>query len=111
MRGERGEEIACELLRARGYRIVARNWRTRSGEIDIIARDGDVLVFVEVKARSGSGFGGPRAAVDRRKQHRIVSAARAFASEMDCTLPMRFDVVTVQPSRVRLLRDAFQVSS
>ena len=55
--GKRGEDLACEELERRGYAIVDRRFRTRCGELDIVARDGDVLVFVEVKARSGSSFG------------------------------------------------------
>ena len=71
MNGDESEDKACHFLKQEGYRIVARNWRTQSGEVDIIARDKDVLVFVEVKARTGAGFGGPEAAVDDAKQRRL----------------------------------------
>jgi putative endonuclease len=111
MRGHESEDKACEFLKERGYRIVARNWRSRSGEVDIIARDGDVVVFVEVKARSGSEFGGPEAAVDRSKQRRIVLAARSFQAATRCELPMRFDVVAIRPGKTLLYQDAFQVPS
>ncbi len=107
--GEKGEDAACRFLKTRGYQIVARNWRARVGEIDIIARDGDVLVFVEVKARSGDGFGGPEAAVHPGKQRRLIRTAMAFMASTQCDLPMRFDVVAMLPGKVRLLRDAFQV--
>lgn len=107
--GATAEELACKHLRQAGYRIVARNWRTRLGEIDIVARDGDVLAFVEVKARSSSGFGGPEGAVGPRKRRRIVAAAKAFLASTDCDLASRFDVVAVEDGDVRIVRDAFQV--
>ena len=111
MRGDESEETACRFLKERGYRILARNWRTRTGEVDIIARDGKILVFVEVKARSGDGFGGPEAAVDRVKQRRIISAALSFIEFTGCELPTRFDVVAIRPGKVRLHQDAFQVAT
>lgn len=109
MRGQESEEKACCFLKQRGYRILARNWRTRSGEVDIIARDEGTLVFVEVKARSSDGFGGPEAAVDRPKQRRIITAALSFLEVTECELPTRFDVVAIRPGNVRLYQDAFQV--
>ena len=107
--GEIAEDRACEILKEEGYEIVARNWRCRTGEIDIIARDGQVLAFVEVKARRTEAFGGPEMAVDRTKQRRIISAARRFLSTTACELPIRFDVVAFVGSIVRLYRDAFCV--
>ena len=106
--GEEAEERACELLRAEGYEIVARNWHCRHGEIDIVARDGGVLVFVEVKSRAGAGFGGPEGAVDWRKQQRLTATVRAFLAMAPTDLPMRFDVVAFTGGHVRLLRDAFR---
>lgn len=108
-RGARAEDLACERLRGAGYLIVARNWRTRMGEIDIVARDGDVLAFVEVKYRAASGFGGPEAAVGRAKQRRLVAAAKAFLGATGCDLAARFDVVAVEHDDVRIVRDAFGV--
>jgi putative endonuclease len=109
MNGDESEDKACHFLKQEGYRIVARNWRTQSGEVDIIARDKDVLVFVEVKARTGAGFGGPEAAVDDAKQRRLISAALAFLEKTQCDLPTRFDVVTIRPNEVHLYQDAFHV--
>jgi len=106
--GQVAEDDACRLLRGSGYEIVARNWRTRQGEIDIVARDGSTLVFVEVKSRSRSSFGGPETAVDSGKQRRLVAAARDFLGRTGCGLPVRFDVVTFLEGRPRLHRDAFQ---
>ena len=107
--GATGEERACQHLRAEGYRIVARNWRIRFGEIDIVARDGDVLVFVEVKTRTGPGFGGAEGAVGPAKRRRLVAAAKAFLAAYGCELAARFDVVALEGDDIRLVRDAFQV--
>jgi len=108
MTGQLSEERACLFLQRHGYEIVTRNWRTRLGEIDIIARDGGTIVFVEVKARSSSGFGGPEAAVHPGKQRRLIAAARLFLAAMDCQLPARFDVVVFLAGKPQLHRDAFQ---
>ena len=110
MRGDESEEKACCFLKQTGYRILARNWRTKTGEVDIIARDGGILVFVEVKARSSDGFGGPEAAVNRAKQRRVISAALSFMEVTKCELPTRFDVVAIRPGKVCLHQDAFQVA-
>ena len=76
--GELGETLACEELRRRGYAILERRYRTRYGEIDIVARHGDVLVFVEVKARAGEAFGTGAEAVTRYKQRRVAQMAADF---------------------------------
>jgi len=107
--GGQAEERACRYLKDLGYEIVARNWRCRFGEIDIVARDRDVLVFVEVKARASGRFGGPEAAVDPVKQGRLVSAARMFIQQTGAQLPARFDVVAFVGESVRLYKDAFRV--
>ena len=112
-RARRGEALAALLLRAKGYRIVARNWRCPLGEIDIVARDGDTLVFVEVKTRSGRSAGRPEEAVDARKRRRLVLLARAYlAGRRGDPPPCRFDVVALELGRVvprvRHLRAAFR---
>src|SRR6266576_1263233 len=94
--GISGEDLACDELRRRGYAILDRRYRTRFGEIDIIARDGDTIVFVEVKARLTDDFGGAAAAVTRWKQRRIAGMAVDYLSRRrlhEC--PCRFDVVTI----------------
>ncbi len=108
--GRTGEEIAVRYLRDHGYRIIGRNWRCRFGELDIIARDNDTLVFVEVKARTKGGFGGPEGAVTQQKQARLIATARCYLLTVESELPVRFDVVTILPDRVTLYQDAFQVS-
>jgi len=107
--GEEAERLACLYLKEQGFQVVARNWRSRFGEIDIVARDGATLVFVEVKARSGTGFGGPESAVGPEKQRRIAATAGQFMQETACELPARFDVVTFSGGAPRLHRDAFRI--
>ena len=110
--GEQGEELACRELRRRGYAILARRYRTRHGEIDIVARDAGVLVFVEVKARSHQRFGGPLAAVTRLKQRKLTRMALDYLTRnRTAGVPCRFDVVAVEVGerrpRVEVVTDAF----
>jgi putative endonuclease len=94
--GKLGEDLACAELTRRGYAILERRYRTRYGEIDIVARSGPSLVFVEVKAREGNEFGGAEAAVTLYKQQRIVRMAVDFLARRGLQdKPCRFDVVTV----------------
>ncbi len=108
-RGKHGEETARRYLRDRGYFIVARNWRCRFGEIDLIARDGDTLAFIEVKTRTGTGFGGAEGAVTPWKRARLIAAARCYLGATETELAARFDVVTITSGQIRLYKDAFQV--
>ncbi len=94
-RGEEAEERAARFLAARGLAIVARNYRTRLGEVDIVAREGRTLVFVEVRARSWRAWGGAAASVDYRKQRRLVAAARHFLARLGAEPACRFDVLTL----------------
>jgi putative endonuclease len=97
--GASGEDLACRELARRGYAILDRRYRTRAGEIDIVARDGGTLVFVEVKARTGHRFGGPTEAVTGLKQQRIRRmAADYLARKRLGHLACRFDVVSVDLS-------------
>lgn len=97
--GPWAERLAESFLLDRGYTIVERNYRTREGEIDLVATEGDCLVFVEVKARVGIGYGKPAAAVDYRKRARLRRAALAFLADRPCGSrqrdSLRFDVVSV----------------
>jgi putative endonuclease len=94
--GALGEDAAVGLLRAAGYRIVARNHRCRRGEIDVIAEKGDLLVFVEVRTRATSAFGGPEETVGARKQRRVIAAARDYlAMRRGPAKAARFDVIAV----------------
>jgi len=109
--GRRSEILAIDYLRSQGYRIVASPYRTKTGEVDIVAWDGDTLAFVEVKARKNDDP--PEDSVGFQKQQRIIRAAGAYISRYRLQdKPCRFDILAVTsiPSRrpaFRLLRDAF----
>lgn len=108
-----GEYLAGRELERRGYRIVARRTRSRLGEVDLIAWDGSVLVFVEVKTRRGNRYGTPAEAVDRRKQRKLVTLAKAYLARRRWrAVAVRFDVVAVEllegrRPHVELFRSAF----
>jgi putative endonuclease len=107
--GKTGEDLACRELERRGYAIVARRYRGRSGELDIVARDGPTLVFVEVKARGGRGFGAAVEAVTRGKQRRIVQLALEYVMRHHLTeVPCRFDIVSIQFEAGRPAVEIFQ---
>ena len=113
--GKVGEDLACAELERLGYAVLARRYRSRFGEIDIVAEQGRVIVFLEVKARATDEFGGAAAAVTRGKQHRIAQMAVDFLARHRLQdRPCRFDVVTVEfsggPPRVEIYRDAFSAS-
>lgn len=108
--GALGEELAARKLEECGYAIVERNWRCRRGEIDIIARDGETLVFVEVKARRKQTLGAPQEAVDGRKQERLRELALCYIYEKGRgAAAYRFDVVAVflDEKRIEHIKDAF----
>jgi putative endonuclease len=115
--GQRGEDLAYELLCDEGFRVVARNYRSRSGkgEIDLLGWDGEWLACVEVETRRNDDFGRPEMRVDRDKQKRLVSAAYDYArrAEIDPER-LRFDIVSVlldEPPTVELYRAAFTARS
>lgn len=95
--GDRGERMAEEYLKKKGYRIIERNFRGRYGEVDIIARQGETVVFVEVKTRSGKQFGTPKEAVDPRKAKRIIKASQEYLQSEGSVedTSMRFDVIGI----------------
>jgi putative endonuclease len=115
--GGRAEEIAAKHLQARGYRIVARNWRRPEGELDLVADDGGVCVFVEVRSRTGREFGDPLESVTPRKRAQVIRAAQLYLYQEPRSMPAsayRFDVVGVtfpseggEPECVHVV-DAFQ---
>jgi len=112
MTGQEGEEIAVAFLEKRGYRLVARNVRTARGEIDVIAYDGETLVFVEVKARSRRAkdqpFSAAASSVNHRKQTRLTRAAIEYLARTETTAPCRFDVVVVDRHTHGVSCDLFQ---
>lgn len=108
--GKRGENLACRFLKGKGYRIIKKNFRTRFGEIDIVADDNGTVCFVEVKARSYTSFGLPEEFVDRRKQKKLVKTALAYTSSGHTdSRDMRFDIVSVDLNNgdCRIIKDAF----
>lgn len=93
--GKRGEALAAAFLQARGYRIIHRNYRFRKAEIDIIARKDEVLVIVEVKARTSEAFEPIAGTVSRKKVRLLVMAADHYVQGMQWDAEVRFDIVTV----------------
>lgn len=112
--GRNGEDVASAFLVQIGYKIVARNWRFGPKEIDIIAIDGDTMVFVEVKTRSTLAFELPQEAVTPRKMRNLVEATDAYLQQHDIQLNSRFDIVSVlngnPPKVIEHLIDAFQAN-
>ncbi len=93
--GKEGEKLAREMLERKGYKILETNWRHGRDEIDIVAMDGDDLVFVEVKTRSSDLFGPPEEAVTERKESFLIRAAEAFIEAKDLDFNSRFDIVSI----------------
>jgi putative endonuclease len=113
--GKTGEDLACRELERRGYAIVARRYRLRIGEIDIVCRDGRTMVFVEVKAREGKVFGEAAEAVTATKRRRLVALATAYLARHRLSdQPCRFDVVSIHMEagepRIELFQGAFDAS-
>ena len=114
-RGSAAEREALRYLEARGLETLARNFRCRLGELDLVMRDGDCLVFVEVRFRAGN-FVAPALSVDGRKQRKLVQAAGLYLSRKPrlADMPVRFDVISVERApdargRIQWIRDAFRV--
>lgn len=111
--GREGEDAAVAFVRKKGYRILEKNYRTVFGEIDIIARDRDVLVFIEVKTRTDNSFGSPYEAVHKRKREKIRKVALCFMKKLRKEVPARFDVLSIEKTglehRIEHIRDAFDV--
>ncbi len=107
--GVAGEDLAAAWYAERGYEVVARNWRCRDGELDLIVTDGRALVFCEVKTRSSGRYGSGFEAVDRRKQQRLRSLAVQWLAAQDRRWPtMRFDVIDVDArGHLRVVESAF----
>lgn len=111
--GRKGEELAARLCTERGLSILELNHRTRLGEIDIIAKDGDVLVFIEVKTRAGNAYGAPFEAVTLKKRQKIRTVALSYLKKLKTEVPVRFDVISVSMQGkepfLEYIQDAFEV--
>ncbi len=114
--GEQGEELACDYLKKQGYRIVKRNYRIQGAEIDIVAKEGDTLAFIEVKTRGQDAFGHPLESITPTKCRQLSKAALHYlASEVKKECAARFDVVAVwleegSKPRFELIKNAFELS-
>ena len=107
--GRYGENVAAQYLTKHKYNILGRNFSCRFGEIDLIAWDGESVIFVEVKARKDASFGLPREAVNRRKQQTIVQCANYWLFKNKQTgVPVRFDVIEILDDKVNHIQDAFR---
>ena len=113
--GQKGEALAARHLKKNGYRIIEKNYRTKLGEIDIIAKDKDTLVFVEVKSRRSRQFGNPKAAVTPRKQRKISMVALHYLKSTHRTnVSARFDVaavtITHDKPQIEIIKNAFDLA-
>lgn len=107
--GDFGELKSVDYLVQQNYTILEQNWRYKYWEIDIIAKDGDALVFIEVKSRSNSNYGNPADFVDLKKQRNIIKAADAYIEFTAYEGEVRFDIVSVylDTDKIELIKDAF----
>ena len=111
--GIKGEDLATKFLKRKGYRILSRNYKTPLGEIDIIAEDGETLVFVEVKTRTDNSYGLPFEAVNHKKQEKLRKIALYYLkNRLRKDVPSRFDVLSIQAgggkSEIEHIIDAFE---
>ena len=108
--GLKGEDAAVAALKGNGYRILERNYTSRFGEIDVIAEDGDFLVFVEVKKRNSESFGQSFSAITRRKRRHLVKSALFYMKAHKCfDRRVRFDVVGIDQGTPKILKHAFLI--
>ena len=107
--GKKYEDMAAGYISELGYKILERNYRIKSGEIDIIAKDGDYIVFAEVKYRKNNNYGTPFEAVDYRKQNRIrhVALAYIYKEGLPESTPIRFDIIGIIDENITLIKNAF----
>jgi len=112
--GIKGENLAVKFLKEKGYRIIARNYKTPIGEIDIIAQDGNTIVFIEVKTRTDEFFGQPFEAVNKRKRQKLKNVALLYLKRHGREFPVRFDVLSIfyrenGKKEIEHIKDAFEV--
>ena len=108
--GAQAEQLAAQFLQQQGLKLVAQNYRSRFGEIDLIMQDGTMLVFIEVRLRRNAGFGGAAASIDTHKQQRIIRTAQQYLASLARTPPCRFDAVLLddmQGCNMQWLKNAF----
>ena len=113
--GRRGEELALNKIKRLGYTCIARNYRCALGEVDLIAKDGDTLVFIETKTRKGASLAYAKEAIDARKRRQLSKVALAFMKANNCCeVKSRFDVVAVSlqgnQERIEVIKNAFELA-
>lgn len=108
-KGMESEQLACDYLQANGLQLIQRNFFSRYGEIDLIMRDGDTVVFIEVRYRKNRNFGGAAASVTPAKQQRIIKTALNYQQYNEGYDAMRFDVIAIEgdSSRIKWIKNAF----
>ena len=106
-RGKWGEDLAARWYVAHGYEVVDRNWRSTTGELDLVACNGSVVVFCEIKTRASDRFGAPQAAVDHAKQRRLRLLAAQWLAAHDRHGAIRFDVAAITGVRIEVFEAAF----
>lgn len=112
--GLKGESLAVRFLETKGYKILSKNYRTFVGEIDIIAQDGETVVFIEVKTRTNDSFGYPFESVHRKKRRKLRDLALLYLKKQGKELPVRFDVLSIMltesgTKEIEHIKDAFEV--
>ena len=112
--GLKGESLAVRFLKSEGYKILSKNFRTPVGEIDIIAQDGETVVFIEVKARTNDSFGYPFESVHKKKRKKLRDLALLYLKKQGKELPVRFDVLSIMFTEngrreIQHIKDAFEV--
>ena len=113
--GKLGEELAFKKIKRIGYKCLARNYRCPLGEVDLIAKDGDTLVFIEIKTRKGKSIGYAKEAVDGRKRRQLSKVALTYIKANDCWhMRSRFDVVAINfnnnEREIEIIKDAFELA-
>ncbi len=112
--GAQAEQTAARFLQQQGLRLIQANYRCRYGEIDLILKDGDTLVFTEVRMRSSKGFGGAAASIDARKQAKLIHTAQHYLSSLSSTPPCRFDAVLMATpdgaNGIEWVKNAFELN-
>lgn len=106
-KGRKGEDLALEYLEKNGFVIIEKNFRSRFGEIDLIVKDGQTIVFVEVKYRLSENYGSPKEAVTNEKIKKIIMTAQYFITKNNFNSLYRFDVVSIYKDKIEHIKNAF----
>lgn len=113
--GKLGEELALKKIKSLGYKSITRNYRCPLGEVDVIAKDGDCLVFIEIKTRRGRSLDYAKEAIDKRKRRQLSKVALAYMKSMNCSdVESRFDVVAISLNegreQIEVIKNAFDLA-